>query len=244
MSTDEPTVVSATPAMPPVSVKGTDEARWETALRKIVIVIGRIALAYLFFTQLWWKLPPTYGCPADFAIKKEDGKGGYTKSSGLCTYLGYESIFADKGPRKFLVAELKYWPQSPIQEISVDLTPLTRLNGQIIDSFIAPNLRWFGSVIWWSEFFIFASLFFGLFSRLGGLVALGVSVQLTLGLAGVPIPGDYEWEWAYITIVVMAVMMIGLTPGRIFGLDAVLRRVLKPAADRGNLLAKLLLLPT
>jgi uncharacterized membrane protein YphA (DoxX/SURF4 family) len=244
MSIDQPTIAPATSSMPSEPAKSTDEARWETALRKIVIVIGRIALAYLFFTQLWWKLPPTYGCPASFEIKKDDGKGGYTKSSGLCTYLGYESIFADKGARKFLVAELKYWPQSPIKEISVDLTPLTRLNGQIIDSFIAPNLRWFGSVIWWSEFFIFASLFLGLLSRLGGLVALGVSVQLTLGLAGVPIPGDYEWEWAYINIVVMAVMMIGLAPGRIFGLDAVLRRLLKPAADRGNLLAKLLLLPT
>jgi hypothetical protein len=220
------------------------EARWEGALRRFVIVLGRLALAYLFFTQLWWKLPPQFGCPADFAIKKEDGKGGYTKSSGLCTYLGYEAIFADKGPRKFLVAELKYWPQSPIKEISVDLTPLTRLNGQFVTNVVAPNIRTFGHVIFWSEFAIFASLFLGLFSRLGGLIALGVSTQLTLGLAGVPIPGDYEWEWAYLTIMVLSILMIGLTPGRIFGVDALLRRWLKPAADRGNVLAKFVLLWT
>lgn len=228
---------------PPVSIVAT-EPRWETALRKTVIVIARLALAYLFFTQLWWKLPPDFGCPADYALKKEDGKGGYTKSSGLCSYLGYESIFANKGPRKFLVAELKYWPGSPIPEISIDLTALTRLNGQVIDTFIGPNVRWFGYVIWFSEFFIFISLFFGLFTRLGGLVALGVSLQLTLGLAGVPLPGDYEWEWAYWQIVVLAVLMIGLAPGRIFGLDVLVRRALKPAADRGNRLAKLILLPT
>ena len=114
----------------------------------------------------------------------------------------------------------------------------------MIDTFIGPNVRWFGYVIWFSEFFIFISLFFGLFTRLGGLVALGVSLQLTLGLAGVPLPGDYEWEWAYWQIVVLAVLMIGLAPGRIFGLDVLVRRALKPAADRGNRLAKLILLPT
>jgi hypothetical protein len=220
------------------------EARWESALRKFVIVIGRIALAYLFFSQLWWKLPPTYGCPPDFALKKEDGNGGYTKSSGLCTWLGYESIFADKAPRRFLLAEPKYWAQSPVKEIFLDLTPLTRLNGQIIDNFIAPNIRWFGSVIFWSEFAIFASLFLGLFSRLGGVIALGVSTQLSLGLAGITIPGDYEWEWGYVQMVVLSLMMIGLTPGRYFGIDALLRRWLKPAADRGNILAKLVLLAT
>ena len=221
-----------------------DEARWEKTLRKIVMVVARVALGYLFFTQLWWKLPPSFGCPDNFALKMEDGKGGYTKSSGLCTYLGYESIFANKGPRKFLVSETRYWAGSPIKEISIDLTWLTRLNGQIIDSFIGPNVRWFGYVVWFSEFFIFVSLFFGLFTRLGGLVALGVSAQLTLGLAGVPLPGDYEWEWAYLQIMVLAVLMIGLTPGRVFGLDVLIRRALKPAANRGNVLAKLLLLGT
>ena len=239
MSTSsETSTITPTPPAP------AREPRWESALRKAALVLGRIALAYLFFTQLWWKMPPSFGCPADFALKQEDGKGGYTKSSGLCSYLGYESIFADKGPRKFLVSELKYWPASPIKEISLDLTPLTRANGQIIDSFIGPNVRWFGYVVWGAEFFIFASLFLGLWTRLGGLVALGVSTQLTLGLAGVPLPGDYEWEWAYLQMIVLALMIIGLAPGRILGLDVLIRRALKPAADRGNVLAKLLLLPT
>ncbi|NJM42492.1 MAG: hypothetical protein HC853_18020 [Anaerolineae bacterium] len=218
-------------------------------MRNAVVVIARLALAWLFFTQLWWKLPPTFGCPADFAIKQEDGKGGYTKSSGLCSYLGYEAIFANgigaegqKTPRKFLVAEPKYLPGSPIQEISVDLTWLTRLNGDIVKNVIGPNVRTFGYVIWWSEFAIFILLFLGLFTRIGGLIALGVSAQLTLGLAGVPIPGDYEWEWAYIQIVVLALLMIGLAPGRILGLDALIRKWAAPVAARGNILAKLAML--
>ncbi len=235
---------NTTPVIVNAPSEARSEARWETALRKFVTVIGRLALAYLFFTQLWWKLPPTFGCPADFAIKKELANGDYTKSSGLCSYLGYESIFANKGPRKFLVAELKYWPAAPVKEISVDLTALTRLNGQFVDTVVAPNIRTFGYIVWFSEFFIFASLFLGLFSRLGGLVALGVSTQLALGLAGVPLPGDYEWEWGYLLMMAMALMMIGLTPGRIFGIDALLRRWLKPSADRGNMIARLVLLLT
>jgi hypothetical protein len=45
-------------------------------------------------------------------------------------------------------------------------------------------------------------------------------------------------------MVVLSLLMIGLAPGRLFGIDALIRRALKPAADRGNVLAKLLLLPT
>jgi uncharacterized membrane protein YphA (DoxX/SURF4 family) len=216
--------------------------RWEDFLRKAVIVIARLALAWLFFTQLWWKLPPTFGCPADFAIKQEDGKGGYTKSSGLCTWLGYEAIFADKAPRKFLVAEPKYLPGSPIQEIALDLTWLTTLNGQIVENVIAPNVRTFGYVIWFSEFAVFVLLFLGLFTRIGGLIALGVSAQLTLGLAGIAIPGDYEWEWAYNQMVVLSLLMIGLAPGRVLGLDALIRKWAAPRAANGNVLAKLLML--
>jgi hypothetical protein len=226
-----------------------EERSWEKRLRQFALVFGRVMLAYLFFTQLWWKLPPQFGCPKDFAIKQADGKGGYTASSGLCSYLGYEAIFADgigpeKTPRKFLVAEPKYLPGSPIREIAIDLTWLTRLNGDIVKNVIAPNVQFWGYVIWWSEFAIFVLLFLGLFTRLGGLIALGVAAQLTLGLAGVPIPGDYEWEWAYIQIVVLAVLMIGLAPGRVLGLDALLRRWLLPAAERGNVLARLVLMFT
>ena len=64
------------------------EANWERILRKSVIVFGRLALAYLFFTQLWWKLPPRFSCPADFTFKEETAPGQYNSSSGLCTWLG------------------------------------------------------------------------------------------------------------------------------------------------------------
>jgi hypothetical protein len=212
------------------------EARWEATLRKAVIVFGRLALAYLFFTQLWWKLPPTFGCPKDFAFKEETAPGQYTKSSGLCTWLGYESIFANKPNREILLAELQY---AGGPRISLNISPLAQVNGWVVDNIIKPNIRVMGWVIWLAEFTIFALLFLGLFSRLGGLIALGVSAQLMIGLANISIPGDYEWEWAYNLIVVLSIMMIGLAPGRILGLDALIRKWAVPAAAKGSVLAKI-----
>ena len=57
-----PVISPVSPTMP--------APRWEHTLRSIVLVIARLALAYLFFTQLWWKLPPRFGCPADFVLKQ------------------------------------------------------------------------------------------------------------------------------------------------------------------------------
>ncbi len=212
------------------------EARWERILRNGVVVFGRLALAFLFFTQLWWKLPPTFGCPKDFSIKQETSPGQYTKSSGLCTWLGYESIFAKKDNREILLTELQY---AGGPRLSINIGPLAQLNGLVVDNIIAPNLRVMGYVIWLAELSIVILLGLGLFSRLGGLIALGVSAQLMVGLANIAIPGDYEWEWAYNLMVVLSIMMIGLAPGRMLGLDALIRRWAVPAAAQGNVVAKL-----
>jgi hypothetical protein len=210
------------------------EPRWERRLRQSVILIGRLTLAFLFFANLWWKLPPNFGCPKDFTFKEEISPGQYNKSSGLCTFLGYESIFADK-PRQILVADLRY---VGLPQIGIDIQPIARINGAIVDNLIKPNIRIAGWAIWLAELAIFISLFLGLFSRLGGLIALAVSAQLMIGLANAPVPGDYEWEWGYNLMVVLSLMMIGLAPGRILGLDALIRRWAVPAAS-SSVIAKI-----
>jgi hypothetical protein len=214
---------------------GETEARWERILRPAVTWIGRIALGYLFFTQLWWKLPPDFSCPVDFTFKEEISPGQYNTSSGLCTWLGYESIFATKPNREILLTELQY---AGGPRLSVNIGLLAQLNGLVVDNIIKPNIRLMGYVIWLAEALIAGSMIFGLLTRLGGLVALGVSAQLLIGLANVTIPGDYEWEWAYNLMVVLSIMMIGLTPGRILGLDVLIRRWAVPSAAKGNALAK------
>jgi hypothetical protein len=212
-------------------------ARWERRLQQVVLVLARVGLAYLFFTQLWWKVPPTFGCGQDFAFTSGE-PAKLQRTRGLCDWIGIESVYSTQ-PRPIFVANLD---NKGAPEIAVDIGPLARLNGLFIDNVIKPNIRWTGWMIFGMEAFIFVSLFLGLFSRLGGLVAIAQTMQLMIGLAGIPNPA--EWEWGYIMMVVVAILMFAFAPGRYFGLDALLRPRFMAAAERGNRLARLALLLT
>lgn len=203
---------------------------WEQRLRKVMLVIARLALGYLFFTQLFWKLPPTFGCSPDFKFTTLDANGKLVRTQGLCDWIGFEEVFAHKA-RPFFVAD----PPGPAK-LQVDLGFIAQANGLFLKNFVMPNIRWFGYIIWLMEAFIFVSLFFGLFSRLGALVALAQSTQLMIGLAGTP----GEWEWSYNLMVALALLLVAFVPGRVFGIDALLRPRLQAASAGGNQLAKFL----
>ncbi|HJW84082.1 MAG TPA: TQO small subunit DoxD, partial [Anaerolineae bacterium] len=156
------------------------------------------------------------------------------RTSGLCDWLGVESVWAQQ-PRLVLVSNLDNTGQP---EIAVDIGFLAQLNGAFIDGFVKPNIQWFGYVVWGMEAFIFVSLFLGLLSRLGGLVAIAQSAQLMIGLAGIGNP--YEFEWTYHSMLVLSVLMFAFAPGRYLGLDAWLRPRLAAAAEKGSRLAGVL----
>jgi uncharacterized membrane protein YphA (DoxX/SURF4 family) len=218
----------------------SDTARWDSRLFKVCMLIARLGLAYLFFTQLFWKLPPTFGCGANFAFPKPTAQNYYdtNQSSGLCFWMGLESVFASQ-PRQVLVADMR---PAGLPTLSVSITPLAKINGVLLDRLIIPNIALFGWLVWLAEFSIFVSMLLGLFTRLGALVAIGMSLQLYIGLANIPRP--FEWEWSYGTIVALSIAMLGAAAGRTLGVDAWLRRKLKDPAERGNRLAKLGLLLT
>jgi hypothetical protein len=92
------------------------------------------------------------------------------------------------------------------------------------------------------EFWVFLSMTLGLFTRLGALAALGITLQLYIGLANIPRP--FEWEWTYGIIIALSIAMLGAAAGRIIGVDGWLRRKLAGPAERGNRLAKIGLLLT
>ncbi len=197
------------------------EQRWEERLRKIAIVIARLGLAYLFFANIWWKMPPDFGCGAAFTfpVLTQEGKIDTSKSGGgLCYWIGLESIYAPR-PRTVFMADMR---SAGLPRIGINISPVAQLNALLIDNVIKPYLGFTGYLIWGAEVFIAVSLFFGLFSRLGGLVAIGISAQLFVGLANIPQP--YEWEWSYGQMVLLSILMVGLAPGRIWGIDAWLRR--------------------
>jgi hypothetical protein len=213
--------------------------KWERALRGAAMVIGRLALAYLFFANMWWKAPQNdFGCK-NFVFTTTAANGDLKRDGdGLCDWLGIEAHYANKD-RILLQADLIY-VGGP--NLGVNIRPLAEVNATIIENIIKPNIRWMGYVIFYSEAAIAVLLALGLFSRLGGLIALGVSAQLMIGLANIPFP--FEWEWGYNNMVVLSFMMLCLAPGRWLGLDQLLRKWLLPKAHAGSKLAKLVLLPT
>jgi thiosulfate dehydrogenase [quinone] large subunit len=216
---DVQTNVASTAAVPRT---GTI-SRWEQRLQQAVIVLGRLGLGLLFLTQLGWKLPPTFGCGPNFAFTTADASGNLVRTQGLCDWIGVESVYASR--------------DRPV--LGINIRPLAQVNGVFIDSVVKPNIRWFGYLIFGAEAFIATTMLLGLFSRLGALVAIGMSAQLLVGLAGIPNP--MEWEWSYIQMVLLSILMFGLAPGRIFGLDALMRPRLIAAAERGSRVARLAL---
>ena len=222
----------------PVSYQQEPLPKWEQRLRQIALVIARLGLAYLFFSQLFWKMPPGFGCPPDYAFTTgnldANGRLSLQRTSGLCDWIGIEIAWSDQ-PRRLCVTNLDN--QGPA-ELHLDLGWAARLNALFLEGVVEPNIRWFGWLIWVAEAFIFLSLFLGLFSRLGGLVSVAISAQLALGLAGIGNP--YEWEWSYNLMVLLSLVMFAFTPGRVLGLDAWLRPRLLGSAEGGSRLARAL----
>ncbi len=211
-------------------------------LQKAALIIVRLALAYLFFTQLWWKMPPSFGCPADFSFTTgaiQEGRIRLNRTTGLCDWLGIQSFYAANRDLRVFEANLD---NTGTPEVFVNLTVLRQFNGWVVDNIIMPNIGIMGWLIWLAEFSIVILVGLGLFSRLGGLIALGVSMQLAVGLANIPNP--FEWEWVYLNMVFLAIYVIAIAPGRFFGIDTLLIPRLKKLEENGNLMGRIGLLLT
>jgi hypothetical protein len=57
---------------------------------RIGMIASRLIYGYLWYTQLLWKLPPQFGCPADFAVST----GLRERTSGLCDWVGLMVIYS------------------------------------------------------------------------------------------------------------------------------------------------------
>lgn len=191
-----------------------------TSFERALLIIVRLALAYLFFTQLWWKVPPSFGCASDFAFTTGavvEGRIRLERTQGLCDWLGIQAFYAENRDLRGLEANLD---NTGAPELFLNLSLFRQINGSVVTDIIMPNIAIFGWLIWLAELSIVVLVGLGLFSRLGGLIALGVSAQLYVGLAGIPFP--YEWEWVYLNMIVLSVVIIATAPGRYLGLDALL----------------------
>ena len=171
---------------------------------KIGMIISRLIYGYLWYTQLLWKLPPSFGCPANFAVTTDI----HNRTSGLCDWVGIMTLYS----------------KIPLQ-------------GSLVKQFVAPNMAWFGWVVFFMEAFVAVSLIFGLFPRLGGLAALVQGLNLYFGVTAAP----GEWYLTYGMLYTLGLIFLAVPTGRVLGLDAWLRPRLQAATDKGDRLARFLL---
>ncbi len=170
---------------------------WE----RVGLAAGRIVIGILWLTQLQWKMPPSFGCPADFAVSADLNH----RTTGLCDWTGLMAVYSTQ--------------------------PLHRA---FVENVIVPNIRWMGWGIWLLEAFFFVSLTFGLFTRFGSLLGILQSVNLYIGLTGLP----FEWYWTYGMLVVLHWIFFFTTPGRTMGVDQFLIPAVKSRAATGNRFAR------
>lgn len=200
------------------------EPRFERRLRQVTLVFARVALGYLFLSQLFWKVPPRFGCPDQpgFALTTVDNAGTWRRTSGLCDWIGVESVWSK---REFAFVGTDFNNDGK-PDIALRLGWLRRLNGEFVDKGIVPHFATFGWLVFLTESTIAVSLLLGALTRVGTLLSLLLSVQLALGIAGVSAPsaGIVEWEWSYHLMAILSLVLLGSPPGRVLGVDAILRK--------------------
>jgi thiosulfate dehydrogenase [quinone] large subunit len=124
---------------------------------------------------------------------------------------------------------LWYWVQEEVQHPTVNAYKDFLLNVLI------PNWTVFGWMTLLTETFIAVTLILGLFTRLGSLVAIGMALNITIGIVSVP----HEWGWTYTMLVMLPTLFLLTDAGRSFGLDAFLAPRLDRAAESGHRAARL-----
>jgi len=125
---------------------------------------------------------------------------------------------------------LWFWVQQEIQY------PTVVAYKEFLVNVLVPHWTFFGYMTLVTETFISVTLILGLFTRLGALVALGMAVNITLGILSVP----HEWGWSYTMLITFAAIFLLTGAGRSFGVDAFLRPRLENAAAGGNRAARAL----
>ena len=89
-----------------------------------------------------------------------------------------------------------------------------------MSSNVIPNLTLFDWKIFLTELLVGLSLLTGTLTRLGALIGLLMAVNLGIGLLEVP----GEWPWSYVMLVMWQAAFVLAGAGRVFGVDAFIRK--------------------
>lgn len=101
------------------------------------------------------------------------------------------------------------------REVHFAIVPAYR---EVVQQVFLAHFTVLGVGVWTAELLVGLALLFGVFTRLGALLALVLSIQLFLGIAYAP----GEWYWAYVMLLMLSVLLVVVPTGRRLGFDQVL----------------------
>lgn len=106
------------------------------------------------------------------------------------------------------------WLQLEVQH------PAFAIYGSFVANVVIPNFILFAWLIFLAELAVGLSLLTGALTRLGA--AVGVLMAVNLGIGLLEVPG--EWPWSYIMLAMWQGVFLVMGAGRLWGVDAWLRR--------------------
>ncbi len=177
--------------------------------------VASLVIGVLWLQQLTWKLPwnnfvspgeKINGVTANPVLSAQQPGPFLDTGSGLYHWMVQEAIYGNK---------------------------ILPFYGDLIKNVVLPNWQLFGWLTFFMEATIGVLLLLGLLTRLGGLIALGQSLNLFLGLGLHP----QEWIWSYAMLAVLSFIFLTTGAGRVWGLDGWLRPRLRQQIAGGNNLA-------
>jgi len=166
---------------------------WERA----GLAVARVIIGILWLTQAAWKLPPTFGCPPDFATSTDL----VHRTTGLCDWTGLMGVFSIFPPHQWFVQHVIIpnlsWAGWLIflgevfLAVSLILGLLTRLGG-LLGLLMALNLLlglWNVPHEWYWTYIMLMALQWGFLVTAAGR-ALGVDARLVAWLQPKAAAGD------------------------------------------------------
>ncbi len=107
--------------------------------------------------------------------------------------------------------------------------PVFQPYSNVVENLILPHFAPFGWGVFLVEICLAVFLLLGLATRFWALVAIAQSVAIFLSLGAAP----NEWKWSYFLMMAAHLAVFGFASGRVWGLDAVLRK--RASASSGRL---------
>jgi uncharacterized membrane protein YphA (DoxX/SURF4 family) len=126
---------------------------------------------------------------------------------------------------------LQYWTEQMANRAAFEF------HRELVQSFLLPNLHFFGPLVFLTELMLAVSFLLGLGVRFAGIVGILFVLHLWVGIY---LPGEpAEWPWSYIFLVMVMFLLVMDAAGRSLGLDAWLRRNVPAVSDGTGVFGRL-----